>query len=108
MNEVKANTTKVKKNPKGVKVNSFEVTHKGKKYEFSINEPDFEVLAYALSKLTRTDGTLDFAHAGKAIWDSCVVEYDRKIEQTPALLLKVCMQLATLYLEDLEGEIKKK
>lgn len=99
-----------KKNPirKGANIQEFSVVSEGKELIFKVQEPTFEQLAYSMSKLTKLSGEIDLASAGKAIWDSCVVEFDEEIEKKPIILVGACLKLTEEYIQGVDVEVKKK
>ena len=84
---------------------TFTLTVEGKKC--IVKEPGFQELQFALTAMTTTSGRMDMVGAGKAIFDTCKVECDKAIEESPKLLVSLCLEIANQFLDTVEVEIKK-
>lgn len=88
---------------KELKTTTFTV--EGKKC--TLREPDFKELSFGLSAMTTISGNLDMAGAGKAIFDTCVLECDKEIRDTAKYMLSICLKIASEYITPVDVEIKK-
>lgn len=100
--------TKKNTQRQGAKITEFAVKSEGKELIFRVQDPTFEQLAYATSKFTKVTGEIDLAGAGKAIWDTCVTEFDKEIEDKPILLIGACLKITEEYVQGIDVEVEKK
>lgn len=87
------------------KPDTYTITVKGKKC--IITDPNFNQLSLGLSALSSGSGNLDMAGGGKAVFDVCVVECDKEIEESGKLMMSICIKIAEEYLLPLDTTIKK-
>lgn len=74
--------------------------------EYSLCEPDFDVMALAFTKLVGS-GNADIIKAGQIIFDACYTGVDLpEIMKNTKLYLSICLQAGSL-IEVFDGDIKK-
>lgn len=91
------------KKPK--EIQTYTLTVGGKKC--IITDPNFNQLSLGLSALSSGTGNIDMAGGGKAVFDVCMVECDKEIQESGKLMMGICIKLAEEYLLPLDVEIKK-
>ena len=85
----------------------YEILVDGKKEKCIIQEPSFEALSLAMSAMLTQSGSINMIGCGKIIFDTCCIECSEIIENTPKLLVKLCLEFAADFVTPVDSEIKK-